>query len=206
MPISNERLANDIAAIAKYTETPGQGESRPTFSDAWAKAVEYVVDTARRCGCSARADAAGNIHLRPSVHDRASSLWLSGSHLDTVPHGGDFDGVIGVLAPLEVLRTAHDDGEPAPPLEVIIFAEEEGTTFGLGMTGSQIWVGSLDAIHLGQIRNAASETYLEAGSRHGVQPERWRASASILRPTAVLSRFISSRARHCGLAASRSRW
>ena len=172
MPISSERLANDIAVIAKYTETPGQSASRPTFSDTWAKSVEYVVDSARHCGCSARTDAAGNIHLRPSVHDRASSLWLSGSHLDTVPHGGDFDGVIGVLAPLEVLRAAHDDGEPAPPLEVIIFAEEEGTTFGLGMTGSQIWVGSLDANHLGQIRNSAGETYLEAGSRHGVLPER----------------------------------
>ncbi len=172
MPISSERLANDVKAIASYTETPGQGASRPTFSDAWAKAVEYVVDQARRCGCSVRTDAAGNLHLRPSVHDRASSVWLSGSHLDTVPHGGDFDGVIGVLAPLEVLRAAQEDGAPAPPLEVISFAEEEGTTFGLGMTGSQIWAGSLDVHQLGQMRNAGNETYLEAGSRHGVRSER----------------------------------
>jgi allantoate deiminase len=172
MPISSERLANDVTTIATATDTPGQGASRPTFSDAWAKAVAYVVDEARRCGCSLRSDSAGNVHLRPSVHQHTNSVWLSGSHLDTVPHGGDFDGVIGVLAPLEVLRAAQEDGEPAPPLEVIIFAEEEGTTFGLGMTGSQIWVGSLDATRLGQIRNASGQSYLEAGSRHGVQPER----------------------------------
>jgi allantoate deiminase len=172
MPISSERLANDVKSIATATETPGNGASRPTFSDAWAKAVEYVVDAARRCGCSVFTDAGGNVHLRPSVHEQASSVWLSGSHLDTVPHGGDFDGVIGVLAPLEILRAAHEDREPAPPLELIIFAEEEGTTFGLGMAGSQIWVGTLDANQLGQMRNASGQTYLEAGSRHGVRPGR----------------------------------
>jgi allantoate deiminase len=171
MPISSQRLANDLAAIAAATETPGQGASRPTFSDAWAKAVEYVVDAARACDCVVHADAAGNIHLRPSVHERAKSLWLSGSHLDSVPHGGDFDGVVGVLVPLEVLRAAHEDGREAPPVEVIIFAEEEGTTFGLGMIGSRAWVGTLAADQLAQLQNAAGQSYLEAGARHGVRPD-----------------------------------
>jgi allantoate deiminase len=169
MPVSNERLANDLAAIAAATETPGQGATRPTFSDAWAKAVEHVAAAARACGCVVRTDAAGNVHLRPSVHDRASSLWLSGSHLDTVPHGGDFDGVVGVLVPLEVLRAAHVDSRTAPPLELIIFAEEEGTTFGLGMIGSRAWAGTLGADQLAQLRNAVGQSYLEAGSRHGVR-------------------------------------
>ena len=170
MPISSRRLANDLAAIAAATETPGQGATRPTFTDAWAQAVAYVVEAACKCGCTVRRDAAGNVHLRPSVHQQASSVWLSGSHLDTVPHGGDFDGVVGVLVPLEVLRAAQEDGRPAPLLEVIIFAEEEGTTFGLGMIGSRAWVGTLGGEQLGQLRNAAGQSYLEAGARHGVRP------------------------------------
>jgi allantoate deiminase len=170
MPISTQRLGNDLAAIEAATETPGQGATRPTFSNAWANAVKYVVDVARDCGCVVRTDAAGNVHLRPSVHDRARSLWLSGSHLDSVPHGGDFDGVVGVLVPLETLRAAQEDGRTAPLLEVIIFAEEEGTTFGLGMIGSRAWVGTLGGEQLGQLRNAAGQSYLEAGARHGVRP------------------------------------
>jgi len=172
MRISSQRLANDIAAIAKATETPGQGASRPTFSDAWARAVEYVQSAARDCGCVVHTDAAGNIHLRPSVHERTSPVWLSGSHLDSVPQGGDLDGVLGVLAPLELLRAARESGRPAPPLEVVIFAEEEGTTFGLGMIGSRAWAGMLVPDQLAQLRNAAGESYLEAGSRHGVRPDR----------------------------------
>ncbi len=171
MPISTQRMGNDLAAIKAATETPAQGATRPTFSNAWANAVKYVVDAARDCGCVVRTDAAGNVHLRPSVHDQSSSVWLSGSHLDTVPHGGDFDGVVGVLVPLETLRAAQEDGRTAPLLEVIIFAEEEGTTFGLGMIGSRAWVGTLGGEQLGQLRNAAGQSYLEAGSRHGVRPD-----------------------------------
>jgi len=172
MPISSTRLASDIAAIAQATETPGQGASRPTFSDAWARAAQYVQSAARDCGCAVHTDAAGNIHLRPSVHEQISPVWLSGSHLDSVPHGGDFDGVIGVLAPLELLRAARESGRPAPPLEVVIFAEEEGTTFGLGMIGSRAWAGRLAAEQFAQLRNAAGESYVKAGSRHGVRPDR----------------------------------
>src|SRR5262245_20170685 len=110
MPISSKRLANDIAIVAAATETPSQGASRPTFGEAWARAVEYVKSQARDCGCGVYINAAGNIHARPSVHEQTSPVWLSGSHLDSVPHGGDFDGVVGVLAPLEVLRAAREDG------------------------------------------------------------------------------------------------
>ena len=106
MPICPERIARDLQAIARATETPGQGAGRPTFSPAWAQAVDYVVAEAQACGCKARTDAAGNIHIRSADHDAGVPLWLCGSHLDSVPHGGDFDGVVGVVVPLELLRAA----------------------------------------------------------------------------------------------------
>jgi allantoate deiminase len=94
---------------------------------------------------------------------------MSGSHLDTVPHGGNYDGTVGVILPLEALRAAKEDLKTALPLELVIWAEEEGTTFGHGMLGSRTFVGELDASELGQLRNQRGENYLEAGASHEVR-------------------------------------
>ncbi|HEX3872478.1 MAG TPA: Zn-dependent hydrolase, partial [Pirellulales bacterium] len=133
MPINPARIQADIDTIAGFTRTPGGGASRPTFSPAWRQARDYVIDQARAVGCHVRVDAAGNVHVRPAGVDWSRRAWMSGSHVDSVPHGGDFDGIVGVVGPLEVLRAAHDDRRDDLPLELVIFAEEEGTTFGLGM-------------------------------------------------------------------------
>jgi len=171
MPISAARLERDFQTIAGFTGSPGNGSDRPTFSEHWAKAVAYVVGEAKACGCAVRVDAAGNVHLRPAGLDPNRPVWLSGSHVDSVPHGGDFDGVLGVVAPLEVLRAAKEDGRTVP-LELVNFAEEEGTTFGLGMLGSRAWVGALDRERLAAVRNRGGKSYLEAGKPHGVDPAR----------------------------------
>jgi allantoate deiminase len=169
MPISADRIRADIDAIARFTESPG-GADRPTFSNAWRAARDYVMEQAKRVGCKVRIDAAGNMHARPESVDCATPVWLSGSHIDSVPRGGSYDGVAGIVTPLEVLRAAQEDGIAAPPLELIIFAEEEGTTFGLGMLGSRAWVGDLSAEQLSAVRNPRGENYIEAGAPHDVRP------------------------------------
>ena len=121
-----------------------------------------------------RTDAAGNVHARPAALGWDAPAWLSGSHLDTVPHGGDWDGVIGVVAPLEVLRAASAVGETVP-LELVVFAEEEGTTFGLGMIGSRLWAGDLAEGDLLELRNGEGQSYLQAGADRGVDPARFAA-------------------------------
>jgi len=73
----------------------------------------------------------------------------------------------GVVVALELLRSAHEDGVTIP-LELVEFAEEEGPDLGLGMIGSRAWVGELDLDRLQQLRNAAGQTYYEAGRAHGV--------------------------------------
>jgi hydantoinase/carbamoylase family amidase len=171
MPIREERLASDIAAIAGCGSTPGSGAERPTFSPAWRAARDYCVAQAERAGCIWRVDAAGNVHIRPSEVGWSGRTWLSGSHIDSVPHGGDFDGVVGVVAALEVLRAAYEDGRRDLPLELVIFAEEEGTTFGLGMLGSRGWVGTLDAAALAAVCNCDGLSYHDAGCPHGVDPD-----------------------------------
>lgn len=115
-------------------------------------------------------DPAGNLHARPAGLSWDEPAWASGSHLDSVPHGGDYDGVTGVVVPLEIMRAAHQDGGPPPPLELIAFAEEEGPTFGLGMLGSRALVGALGVSELAGLINAEGLTYLAAGEPHGVIP------------------------------------
>ena len=168
MAINTERIRADIEAIARFTETPGAGATRPTFSDAWRQARDYVIDQAKRAGCAIRIDAFGNVHARPATLVWDSRAWLCGSHIDTVPHGGDYDGVAGIVVALEILRA-----DPNAPVELIIFAEEEGPTFGLGMLGSRAWVGDLGADELAKVRNNASQNYLEAGASHGVDIKRF---------------------------------
>ncbi|HEV2292744.1 MAG TPA: M20 family metallo-hydrolase [Tepidisphaeraceae bacterium] len=169
MPISVDRIQADIEAITRFTESPG-GADRPTFSAAWREARNYVIEQAKLAGCNVRIDAAGNVHARPEAVAWDAPVWLSGSHLDSVPLGGNYDGVAGVVAPLEVLRAAHDDNIIAPRLELMIFAEEEGTTFDVGMLGSRAWVGELSAQQLASVRNARGENYVEAGAACDVRP------------------------------------
>ena len=166
--VDGSRLARDIEAIAGFSEQdPAVGCSRPTFSPSWRKARDYVVQEAKAAGCLTRVDAAGNVHARPARLGWDAPAWLCGSHVDSVPTGGKYDGVVGVAVALEVLRAA-----PAAPVELVVFAEEEGTTFNLGMLGSKAWAGTLDAAQLRSLRNAEGRDYISAGAGHGVAPER----------------------------------
>jgi len=166
MPIRATRLQQDFEAIAGGTL--GSGANRPTFSDAWRRARDYVIEQVERANGHVRIDAAGNVHARPVSLTWSDRVWLSGSHIDSVPDGGDYDGVLGVVGPLEVLRAAHEDGHNGLPLELVILAEEEGTTFGLGMLGSRAWAGTLGVEMLSLLHNCQSQNYLEAGAAHGV--------------------------------------
>src|SRR3954468_15211147 len=140
MAINVDRIRADIEAIARCTATPGAGATRPTFSPAWGEARAYVIAQAESASCEVRTDAAGNVHARPASLGWDTPAWLVGSHIDSVPHGGDYDGVAGVVVGMELLRSAREDGFDVAPVELIIFAEEEGPTFGLGMLGSRAWV------------------------------------------------------------------
>jgi allantoate deiminase len=167
--IRAERIQKDIEEIAQFTETPGKGATRPTFSDMWGKAIKYVALQAETAGCEVFPDAMGNLHARPAATGWEKPAWLCGSHVDTVPHGGNYDGVAGVVVALELLRSAKEDGIKALPLELIVFAEEEGPTFGLGMIGSRAWVGEIDEERLDGLCNSQGKNYFQAGKPHGVK-------------------------------------
>jgi len=165
--ISEKRLMDDIETIAGWNESdPGDGYNRPTFSSSWKAARNYVIEEARKLGCSVRTDTVGNVHARPSWLSWDEPAWLCGSHIDTVPSGGKFDGVVGVVVALELLRI-----RPDAALELVIFAEEEGTTFGIAMLGSRAWAGTLEAERLRKLKNRAGIDFETAGRAFGVAPD-----------------------------------
>ncbi len=155
---------DDIRTIAEWSESdPAIGYNRPTFSPSWSAAREYIADEARRLGCSVKTDPAGNLHARPAGLSWDEPAWLCGSHIDTVPSGGKFDGVVGVVVALELLRTL-----PGAALELVVFAEEEGTTFGIAMLGSRAWAGTLSAERIKTLKNRAGTDFASAGEAFGV--------------------------------------
>lgn len=177
-----DRIAADIEAIAACSEHAGGdgpdssarlGYSRPTFSAAWRRARDYVIDQATVAGAEVRVDAAANVHIRHRNVGWDRPAWLCGSHIDSVPSGGRFDGVMGIVVPLEILRCYPD-----APLELVIFAEEEGTTFGFGMIGSRLWTGAVSPDDIAALRNRHGQSVAEAGADHGLDPGRLASAAA----------------------------
>jgi len=131
-------------AMAEVGATPGGGNNRPALSDLDAQGRELLISWARQAGCTPRVDAIGNLFLRrPGTADR--SPILIGSHLDTQPTGGRFDGVYGVLGGLEILTTfAEGRIEHERPIDLAVWTNEEGARFERSMMGSAVWSTALD--------------------------------------------------------------
>jgi N-carbamoyl-L-amino-acid hydrolase len=129
--IDGDRLLLHIQTLAKIGELPGGGVCRIAYSNDDLKARYQVEQWMLNAGMTVRIDAAGNLIGRyPGEMDYLPAL-ATGSHLDTVPNGGHYDGVYGVLAGLEVVQTLREDGRRLRhPLEVIVFTDEEGSMIG----------------------------------------------------------------------------
>jgi hydantoinase/carbamoylase family amidase len=157
--------------------------NRLTFSAPWGQARDYVAAQLESIGCRVRIDAAGNLHARPTAISWDAAAWMSGSHLDTIPNGGNYDGVVGVVTALEALRAAREDLKIAVPLEMIVWAATE-PAFGLGMISSRAVVGELNAHTLSELRNQRGLSYVQAGAGFGVDPAKLAADG-LKKPTII---------------------
>lgn len=132
--------------MAEIGATAHGGCCRLALSDEDKAGRDLFVEWCRGAGCEIRIDRLGNIFARRPGTDPARAPVAAGSHLDTQPHGGKFDGVYGVLAGLEVIRTLNDHGIETPaPLEVIVWTNEEGARFAPSMIASGVFGGAYDA-------------------------------------------------------------
>src|SRR5437870_10457127 len=141
--VDSNRLQGTLEKLSEFGRNPEGGVTRLGFSETDLAAREYVTGLMRQAGLEVRIDPAGNIFGLRAGSEKLPIL-LFGSHIDSVLHGGNFDGDVGSMGAIEVMRALNDGGvKTRHPLEAVIWTNEEGNHFGIGTLGSGVAAGSL---------------------------------------------------------------
>jgi N-carbamoyl-L-amino-acid hydrolase len=143
--IDEQRLISTMREQAAIGGTADGGLNRLTLTDADREVRDWFVEEMAELGLDTRVDRMGNLFGRRSGTDPGADPVLVGSHLDSQPDGGIYDGPLGVVAALELVRTLDEEGiETSHPIEVVNWTNEEGSRFQPAMQGSGVWAGELD--------------------------------------------------------------
>lgn len=167
-----------------------EGFTRLGYSKEEQKAMAVFVTVAKELGLEVRSDAAGNRIARWNPTEGARSLpaIAMGSHVDTVQNGGGYDGVAGVLCALGAIKHLKEDGFlPSSPLEVICFASEESSRFGISTIGSKAMSGIIKLEELENVTDEKGITIRQAVESVGL---RWEDIAKANRPKEEIKKFI----------------
>ncbi len=170
--VNSERLWQSLQKLSEFGRLAGGGTSRLGFSAEDLAARHWLMGELRKEGLEVVVDAAANIHAqRAGERDDLPSIWF-GSHIDTVPSGGNFDGCVGSMSALEVIRTMSEKNlRTQHPLELVIFSNEEGVHYGKGVFGSRALAGQLDPGELDAV-DAEGVKLADWIRRAGGDPER----------------------------------
>ena len=161
--IDGARLWQSLMDLARIGGTPKGGVCRIALTDLDRQGRDLFVQWAREAGCSIRIDAIGNIFARRAGADDSLAPVMTGSHIDTQPTGGKFDGNYGVMAGLEVVRTLNAAGvRTRTPIEVAVWTNEEGSRFVPVMMGSGVFAGAFTLEHALAQRDAQGVSVAEA--------------------------------------------
>lgn len=145
LQIDGKRLWDSLMEMAKIGATEKGGCCRLALTDLDRQSRDLFVQWCKEAGCSIKIDKMGNIFARRPGKNNDLAPVMCGSHLDTQPTGGRFDGVFGVLAGLEVVRSLNDLGvETERPVEVAVWTNEEGSRFAPAMVASGVFAGVYD--------------------------------------------------------------
>src|SRR5438105_10476776 len=140
--VNGERLWASLMELAQIGATAKGGVCRLAASDLDGEARRLFIRWCEEAGCTVRVDQIGNIFARRHGRDASLPPVMTGSHLDTQPTGGKFDGAYGVMAGLELVRTLNDLGyETEAPIEIVGWTNEEGSRFSPAMVGSGVFTG-----------------------------------------------------------------
>ena len=178
------RLERMIEGLDRFTATPGQGTTRLTYSPEFRGASDFLRAQMEASGLTVREDAVGNLFGRLEGRDPTLAPVMVGSHFDSVPNGGRFDGPAGVVTGIEAAVLFRQHGlTPDRPIEVIAMIEEEGSRFGGGLLASRILTGQLDPADLATLADDTGVTAAEALAAYGLDPAR--AGEAVLAPGSV---------------------
>ena len=143
--VNGARLRGSLEEMAKIGATPGGGVQRLALSDDDKRARDLFVKWLKEIDLTVTVDEMGNIFGRRPGRDDKLEPVMFGSHIDSQPKGGRFDGILGVMGALETMRTIHQNTvETERPLIIVDWTNEEGSRFAPAMVSSGVWAGSLD--------------------------------------------------------------
>ncbi len=161
--VNKDRLWNSLMTLAEIGGTPKGGVRRIALSEEDRRARDLFCDWAKDAGCDIRVDSIGNIFARRPGRNPDAAPIATGSHIDSQPAGGKFDGAFGVMAGLEVVRALNDAGiETEAPIEVVDWTDEEGARFAAGCIGSGVFSGHRDLDKALKLADADGVTVAEA--------------------------------------------
>ena len=170
--VNGQRLRETLEKLSEFGRNPEGGVTRLGFSEADMAAREYVMGLMRAAGLTVRVDPAGNIFGRRAGSENLPVL-LFGSHIDSVLHGGNFDGDVGSMGAIEVIRALNDNHQTTRhPLEAVIWTNEEGNHFGLGTFGSSSAAGKYGS-EVPERRDEQGLTLADWLRRYGQDPARF---------------------------------
>ncbi|WP_328399622.1 allantoate amidohydrolase [Nocardia sp. NBC_00403] len=182
--MSADRLLREIADVGR--DAGRGGYSRHVFDDAELTLRQWFIEQAGMRGLAVRTDRNGNIWAWWGRPQRGAVV--TGSHLDSVPGGGGFDGPLGVASAIAAVDILRAKGfTPTKPFALLVFAEEEGGRFGVPCLGSRLLTGALDADRARGLRDIEGITLAEAAAKAGHDPERFGADPESL---AMIGCFI----------------
>jgi N-carbamoyl-L-amino-acid hydrolase len=142
--INGKRLQSTLEEMAKIGGTPGGGVTRLALSDQDKRARDLFVKWLKEMNLEITVDEMGNIFGRRPGKNNDLPPVMTGSHIDSQPKGGRFDGILGVMGALEVMRTLHENKvETEHPVVVVDWTNEEGSRFAPAMVASGVWAGAL---------------------------------------------------------------
>lgn len=168
-----DRIRKDLENLALFNATPGKGLTRFSLTPEDRGARDYLSGRLRELGVHVYEDAAANLFGRREGGDPSLPPIMMGSHIDSVRHGGNFDGQAGVVAALEVLRCLEERGvRTAHPVEMIAMIEEGGGRFGAGFLSSRAMTRGVTREELEQRKDEDGVTLAEALTRFGFDPAR----------------------------------
>src|SRR5712664_4295774 len=169
LAIDQERLLSELETLASISDAESPAVTRIVFTPTDVKARAWLTSHCKEAGLALRHDAIGNIFARWVGLDTSAPVVGTGSHIDAIPNAGKYDGVVGVLGGLEAIRALQRSGfRPKHSIELLIFATEEPTRFGIGCLGSRLLSGALSADAAAKLKDRDGESLDDVRRKAGL--------------------------------------
>src|SRR5258707_1922964 len=169
LQIDEQRLHSELETLATFSDAEPPAVTRIVFTPEDLNARAWVIAQCEEARLAVRQDAIGNIFARWNGADPEAPAVGTGSHIDAIPNAGKYDGVVGVLGGLEAIRALQRSGfRPKHSIELLVFATEEPTRFGIGCLGSRLLSGTLSAEAAAKLKDRDGESVDEVRKRAGL--------------------------------------